>query len=93
MDTGLAQEEANRDGEGTTLGKKHLNDVITEDMDLQHPLLKLVRRCVRLLQFICLLVAFILFVARYKPYYPSRYVSPASTYVILMAYAQLRWKP
>ncbi|KAG6616475.1 ethanolamine kinase A [Phytophthora cinnamomi] len=49
--------------------------------------MKLTRRCVRLLQFACSLVAFILFVASYKPYYSGQYVSPAATYVILMSYS------
>ncbi|KAE9260306.1 hypothetical protein PR003_g34429, partial [Phytophthora rubi] len=63
------------------------SDAVSEQVDLQHPVLKLTRRCVRLLQFACSLVAFILFVASYKPYYSGQYVSPAATYVILMSYS------
>ncbi|KAL3664603.1 hypothetical protein V7S43_010353 [Phytophthora oleae] len=90
LEAALAQEEVNavnRYGEAATPGKKALDDAISEQMDLQHPVLKLTRRCVRLLQLICSLVSFILFVASYKPYYSGQYVSPAATYVILMAYS------
>ncbi|KAL4092953.1 hypothetical protein PRIC1_011942 [Phytophthora ramorum] len=85
----LAEEEANGYEETATPGgKKAPNDAVSEQiMDLQHPVLKLTRRCVRLLQFSCSLVAFVLFVASYKPYYKGQYVSPAATYAILMAYS------
>ncbi|KAE8907703.1 hypothetical protein PF005_g17775 [Phytophthora fragariae] len=91
LETALAQEEANAAINGyeqaTTPGKKASSDAVSEQVDLQHPVLKLTRRCVRLLQFACSLVAFILFVASYKPYYSGQYVSPAATYVILMSYS------
>ncbi|KAG7384434.1 hypothetical protein PHYPSEUDO_002622 [Phytophthora pseudosyringae] len=91
LETALAQGEANAaiNGyeEAATPGKKTPGGAVAEQVDLQHPVLKLTRWCVRLLQFACSLVAFILFVASYKPYYSGQYVSPAATYVILMAYS------
>ncbi|KAK1942359.1 hypothetical protein P3T76_005858 [Phytophthora citrophthora] len=87
LEAALAQEETNGYGEAATPGKKGLDDAISEGIDLQHPALKLVRRSVRLLQFVSSLVAFILVVESYKPYYSGQYVSPAATYVILMTYS------
>ncbi|GMF34742.1 unnamed protein product [Phytophthora fragariaefolia] len=90
LEAALAEEEVNAAVHGyeetMTPGKKALGDAISEQVDLQHPLLKLTRRCVRLLQFAFSLIAFTLFVASYKSYYSGQYVSPSATYVILMSY-------
>jgi hypothetical protein len=86
LQTALAEQEGYEDAT-TPGGKKTSGDVVSEQVDLQHPVLKLTRCCVRLLQFACSLVAFILFIAAYKPYYSGQYVSPAATYVILMSYS------